>query len=253
MRCSDTLHIQSGLPSCVHVSEDFHELVALPESIWCKQQYVTVKNMGDVKTWLLDPLREWSAHTATHIATHTATQSWSRVSRAAGWHAGGARDAHICCNTCAHLLQHMRTFFATHAHICCNTCAHLLQHMRTFVATHAHICCNTCTHLLQHMHSFVAVSCSLLHTHRLDGGVQRFLHGKIVPTIRSPWLPRNVAPVAIVPPTRVGKVPLHQCSPNRARSGCEARCSSGNGVLGEYHFNRLKQPGRSQTKTPAKR
>ena len=87
---------------------------------------------------------------------------------------------------CTHLLQHMRTFVATHAHICCNTCTHLLQHMHTCVATHAHICCNTCTHLLQHMHSFVAVSCSLLHTHRLDGGVQRFLHGKIVPTIRSP-------------------------------------------------------------------
>jgi len=46
---------QSGSPSAVHVSNDFRDLVDLPASVWCEQRKVTVKNMGEVDTWLLDP------------------------------------------------------------------------------------------------------------------------------------------------------------------------------------------------------
>ena len=46
---------QSGSASAVHVSEPFHDLVALPESVWCEKKTVAVKNLGQIKTWLFDP------------------------------------------------------------------------------------------------------------------------------------------------------------------------------------------------------
>ena len=48
---------QSGTASQVHVSQDFYDLVDLPENMWCDRKVVTVKNMGQVQTYYHDPLR----------------------------------------------------------------------------------------------------------------------------------------------------------------------------------------------------
>ena len=47
---------QSGTASQVHVSQDFHDIVDMPESFWCRQETVTVKNLGQIQTWYHDPL-----------------------------------------------------------------------------------------------------------------------------------------------------------------------------------------------------
>eukprot|EP00802_Teleaulax_amphioxeia_P006215 Tamp_06219.p1 GENE.Tamp_06219~~Tamp_06219.p1 ORF type:complete len:713 (-),score=106.40 Tamp_06219:116-2254(-) len=47
---------QSGAASQVHVSQDFYELVDMPESYWHRQATVSVKNLGQVHTWYHDPL-----------------------------------------------------------------------------------------------------------------------------------------------------------------------------------------------------
>jgi len=46
----------AGAASQVHVSQDFYELVDMPESYWHRQATVSVKNLGQVRTWYHDPL-----------------------------------------------------------------------------------------------------------------------------------------------------------------------------------------------------
>mmetsp|Transcript_26862 Transcript_26862/g.41985 ORF Transcript_26862/g.41985 Transcript_26862/m.41985 type:complete len:137 (-) Transcript_26862:316-726(-) len=48
---------QSGIPSKIHVSKAFHDLIGEDE-IWENHRVVSVKNMGEQETWTLDPLKE---------------------------------------------------------------------------------------------------------------------------------------------------------------------------------------------------
>ena len=47
----------TGVPSKIRVTENFHDLVSNVETDWDEYKVISVKNMGDIGTYLLDPLK----------------------------------------------------------------------------------------------------------------------------------------------------------------------------------------------------
>ncbi|KAL7538340.1 hypothetical protein ACHAWF_006058 [Thalassiosira exigua] len=48
---------QTSRPGCIRVTKDFHDLVRDAESGWAEQEVISLKNMGRMETYLLDPTR----------------------------------------------------------------------------------------------------------------------------------------------------------------------------------------------------
>jgi len=47
---------QTSLPSCIRVTKDFHDLVGDAQSGWMEKEVLPLKNMGDMETYLLNPI-----------------------------------------------------------------------------------------------------------------------------------------------------------------------------------------------------
>ena len=47
---------QTSQSNCIRVTKDFHDLVADTETGWLEKEVIALKNMGDMETYLLDPL-----------------------------------------------------------------------------------------------------------------------------------------------------------------------------------------------------
>ena len=47
---------QTSQPSRIRVSKDFHDLVGDAESGWMEKEIIPIKNMGEVESYLLDPI-----------------------------------------------------------------------------------------------------------------------------------------------------------------------------------------------------
>ena len=48
---------QTSLPNKIRVTESFHNLVSDVEASWDEYKVISVKNMGEIGTYLLDPLK----------------------------------------------------------------------------------------------------------------------------------------------------------------------------------------------------
>ena len=47
---------QNSQPSCIRVTKDFHDIVGDAEKGWKQKEVIPLKNMGEMETYLLDPL-----------------------------------------------------------------------------------------------------------------------------------------------------------------------------------------------------
>ena len=47
---------QTSLPSKIRVTKDFHDLVSDVETVWEEHNVISVKNMGEIDTYLFNPL-----------------------------------------------------------------------------------------------------------------------------------------------------------------------------------------------------
>ena len=47
---------QNSQPSCIRVTKDFHDTIGDAEKGWKPKEVIPLKNMGDMETYLLDPL-----------------------------------------------------------------------------------------------------------------------------------------------------------------------------------------------------
>ena len=47
---------QTSQPSCIRVTKDFHYVVGDAEQGWKPKEVMALKNMGNMETYLLDPL-----------------------------------------------------------------------------------------------------------------------------------------------------------------------------------------------------
>uniref|UniRef100_A0A7S1ZC46 Guanylate cyclase domain-containing protein n=1 Tax=Ditylum brightwellii TaxID=49249 RepID=A0A7S1ZC46_9STRA len=47
---------QTSMPMRIHVSKQFHDLIGEDETRWEESKITSVKNMGEVETWILDPV-----------------------------------------------------------------------------------------------------------------------------------------------------------------------------------------------------
>lgn len=47
---------QTSKPSMIRATQDFHDLVGDAETNWSEKQSISLKNMGTVETYLLDPI-----------------------------------------------------------------------------------------------------------------------------------------------------------------------------------------------------
>ena len=47
---------QTSQPSCIRVTKDFHDVVGDVEKGWKPKEVLSLKNMGETETYLLDPL-----------------------------------------------------------------------------------------------------------------------------------------------------------------------------------------------------
>ena len=48
---------QTSRPGCIRVTKDFHDLIGDIESGWMEKEVISLKNMGEVETYLLDPMQ----------------------------------------------------------------------------------------------------------------------------------------------------------------------------------------------------
>lgn len=47
---------QTSRASCIRVTRDFHDLVGDAETGWMAKEVIQLKNMGEMETFLLDPI-----------------------------------------------------------------------------------------------------------------------------------------------------------------------------------------------------
>ena len=58
---------QTSQPSCIRVTKDFHDVVGDAENGWESMEVMPLKNMGEMETYLLDPLERRTIETSDRL------------------------------------------------------------------------------------------------------------------------------------------------------------------------------------------